>query len=118
MIEINAGPFGNYVVKRSTPANVAASQTDSSIVAAVTNKAIRVLAAHAVAGGTQTNLTFNTKPAGAGTPISPLLANAANGGEILPWNPLGWYDTNIGEGLTVTTAAGATSGLQVLYAEV
>jgi len=96
-------------------ANVAQSQTDSSIVAAVTGKKIRVLAAVAVTGGTATNLTFNTKPSGAGTAISPLFANAANGGEVLGFNPAGWFETASGEGLTVTTGAGATTGILVTY---
>lgn len=96
-------------------ANVAASQTDSVIKAAFTGKRINVLAVYCVAGGTATNLTFNTKPAGAGTAISALLANAANGGAVLPFNPKGWFTTAAGEGLTVTTAAGSTTGIGVVY---
>lgn len=98
-------------------ANIAASTTDGNVVTAVTNKKIIVLAAVVVAGGTATNITFNTKPAGAGSAISPLFANAANGGEILPWNPGGWFKTSESEGLTVTTGTGATTGILVTYAE-
>lgn len=98
--------------------NVAASQTDSSVIAAVASKKLRILAAVAVAGGTATNLTFNSKGAGAGTAISPLLANGVNGGEILPPNPYGWFETNSGEALTVTTGAGASTGILVVYVEV
>lgn len=96
-------------------ANVAASQTDSVIVAAVAGKKIRVLAWGAVAGATATNLTFNSKPAGAGVAISQLFANGANGGEVYNFNPLGWFETVAGEGLTVTTGAGATTGINVSY---
>lgn len=99
-------------------ANVAAGQTDSSIVTAVTSKKIRVVAVFCVAGGTATNLTFNSKPAGAGAAISPLLANGANGGEVLPFCPVGWFETVAGEGLTVTTGAGSTTGIGVVYVEV
>jgi len=99
------------------PVNVAASQTDSSVVAAVAGKKIVVLQAFCVAGGTATNLTFNTKGSGAGTAISPLIPNAANGGEILPYSKIGWFETNKGEALTVTTGAGATTGLMVAYIE-
>lgn len=99
-------------------ANVDASSTDGEIVAAVTGKAIRVLAFIAVAGDTATTLTFNTKPSGAGSAISALFANAANGGEVLSYNDAGWFETNSGEGLTVTTGAGSTTGIQVVYAEV
>lgn len=96
-------------------ANVAASQTDSSVVSAKAGNRIRVIAAYAVAGGTATNLTFNTKPAGAGSAISALFANAANGGFVLPRNESGWFETSVGEGLTVTTGAGATTGIGVVY---
>lgn len=96
-------------------ANVAASQTDSVIVASPGAVKIRVLAVYAVTGGTATNLTFNTKPAGAGSAISPLFANAANSGEVLPFSPIGWFETNTSEGLTVTTGAGSTTGIGVVY---
>lgn len=115
----------NAVFRSNTPgyavkdlhafANVAQSQTDSSIVAAVSGKVIRVVAATAVAGGTATNLTFNSKGSGAGTAISPLYANGINGGEVLPFNPSGWFETTSGEALTVTTGAGSTTGILVTY---
>lgn len=96
-------------------ANVNASQTDSQIVAAVANKKIRVLSMVSQCGGTATNLTFNSKPGGAGTAISPTFQNGANGGEVLPFSPIGHFDTNTGEGLTVTTGAGSTTGISVKY---
>lgn len=99
-------------------ANIAASTTDGAIVTAVTAKIIRVLALSCVAAATATNITFNTKPAGAGSAISCLYANAANGGEVLPFNPVGWFQTSSGEGLTATTGAGSTTGLTVTYVEV
>ena len=100
----------------SAKVNVAASQTDSAVVAAKTGFKIRVVALYAVAGGTATDLTFNTKPVGAGTAISALLANAANGGLVLGVNEHGWFETNSGEGLSVTTGAGSTTGIGVVYA--
>ncbi len=96
-------------------ANVAASQTDSSIVTATAAKVIRVLQVAFVAGATATNITFNTKPTGAGSAISPLFADAGNGGVVLPYSPVGWFETGSGEGLTVTTGAGATTGILVTY---
>lgn len=98
-------------------ANVAASQTDAPIVAAVASKRIAVLSAVALCGDSATALTFNTKPVGAGTGISPLLYNDAAGGEVLPYNPSIWMQTNIGEGLTVTTGSGASTGIIVTYVE-
>lgn len=96
-------------------ANVSAGQTDSSLVAAVTGKKIRVLSVVCVAGATATNITFNTKPGGSGVAISMLFANGINSGFCLPFSPVGWFDTGVGEGLTVTTGAGAATGVQVVY---
>ena len=98
--------------------NVAAAQTDNAFVAAVAGKKIRVHALAALAGATATTLTFNTKPSGSGVAISPLFANAINGGEVLQYSPVGWFETNAGEGLTITTGAGATTGVLVVYSEV
>jgi hypothetical protein len=98
--------------------NPAASGTDTALITAVSGKKLRVLAVAVLAGGTATTLTFNSKSGGAGTAISPALANAANGGEILPYNPAGWFETNTGEGLTTTTGAGSATGVLVRYVEV
>lgn len=91
--------------------NVAASATASSVVAAVPGKVIRVLGVVFVAGGTATNATFNSASAA----ISCLFANAANGGAVLPYAEQGWFQTVPGEALTVTTGAGATTGIQIIY---
>jgi hypothetical protein len=97
-------------------ANIATGTTDGAIVTGIANRRIRVLAVAMVAGATATSTTFNTKPAGAGVAISPLFANAANGGAVLPYNDRGWFTTNAGEGLTATTtAAGSTTGILVTY---
>lgn len=104
--------------------NVAASQTDSVVVAAVTGKIV-VYAMFCMAGGTATTLTFNTKGAGAGVAISPLFSNGANGGAVLSSlgsdtadlaSDGGWFETSVSEGLTVTTGAGSATGIIVLYA--
>lgn len=99
-------------------ANVAASSTDSSIVAAVASKKIRVLAFRLHGGGTATNVTFNSKPAGAGTAISELFALGANGGHSPGYCPVGHFETVSAEGLTVTTGTGSTMGIGVVYIEV
>lgn len=98
--------------------NVAGAQTDSSLVAAVSSKSIRVLAAAIVCAATATNITFNSKASGSGVAISAAFANAANGGEVLPFSPIGWFQTVSGEALTVTTGSGSSTGVQVVYVEV
>lgn len=99
-------------------ANITASSTDSNIVTAVGGKIIRVLSFRIHTAGTATNVTFNSKPAGAGTAISELFACGANGGRSEGFNPIGHFQTTSGEGLTVTTGAGSTTGIGVTYVEV
>lgn len=106
---------GNPIAISRAFANVTASQTDSSIVAAVASKKIRVISYRLHAGGTATDVTFNTKPAGAGTAITEKFALAANGGREGSLNIYGHFETSSGEGLTVTTGAGATTGIGVVY---
>lgn len=102
-------------LKGSAFANVAASQTDSVLVAGVAGRCIRVKALAFVAGGTGTNATFNSKGSGAGTACSPLFANAANGGAVLGNNSEGWFETERGEALTLTTGPGSATGVIVKY---
>lgn len=109
---------GAEIPVQSTFANVAQSQTDSALVPAVAGKRIVVLALAFVAGDTATTATFNSKPAGAGAACAMTFANAANGGAVLPHNPHGWFMTKNGEGLSLTTGAGSTTGVQIVYAYV
>ena len=99
-------------------ANIAASTTDGAIISAVTGKKIRVLAIVFMSAATATTVTFNTKPGGSGTAISCAFATAANGGACISFCPVGWFETNSGEGLTATTGSGSTVGIQVVYVEV
>jgi hypothetical protein len=102
--------------RQNAYASVAVSQTDSSLVAAVAGRKIRVLAFLINHGDTTAStVTFNSKPAGAGTAIFPALKYAANGGANPPLLDSGWFETAVGEGLTVTTGAGSTTGIAVVY---
>lgn len=99
-------------------AGVAASQTDSSVVAAVSGRRINVLAVAYVGGTSAAAVTFNSKGAGAGTAISPSTIVAASTPFVLPFNPKGWFTTNAGEALTVTTGASVTATAIVVVYEV
>lgn len=98
--------------------NIAAGSTDSSLVSAVAGKRIRVISFRMHAGATATNVTFNSKGSGAGTAISELFACAANGGRAEGFNPVGHCQTNVGEALTITTGAGSTVGVGIVYVEI
>lgn len=99
-------------------ANVAAATTDGSLIGSVAGKKIRVLSFRLHAGATATNVTFNSKPAGAGVAISELFALGANGGRAEPFSPLGHFETAAAEGLTVTTGSGSSVGIGGTYVEV
>lgn len=109
---------GNTARALDTFANIAASQTDAALVAGVAGKKIVVLGLVMVTGDTATTVTFNSKPsASAGSAISMTFANAANGGAVLPYQPAaGYCMTKPGEGLSCTTGAGSTTGIQLQYA--
>lgn len=100
-------------------ANIAASQTDSVIVAAIGGRKIRVLSFRVMAGGTATNFTFNTKSVttAAGVAITEQFQCGANGGQIGPYSSTGHFETKDGEGLTGTTGAGSTVGVGVVYVD-
>lgn len=100
-------------------ANVAASQTDSSLVAAVASTRIKVIALSILAGTTATSCTVGTKlGTAATTAISPAFVTGGAGSAlVLPPLAEGWMQTGAGEALVVTTGAGTASGIHVVYEE-
>lgn len=98
-----------------TFANVTASQTDQVVITGSPNRIILVKGVASECGTTATTIVFNTKPAGAGTAISMTFQNPANGGFVLPSTEAGWFQTNPGDSLSVTTGSGSTTGVQVVY---
>lgn len=103
---------GHLTIKRM-PISVNASQSNSTLIAAVPTKKIRVIAISMTAGATATTVTLQSNA----TAIGPATALAINGGICYPPNPLGWFETVAGEALKVTTGAGSTTGYQILYVE-
>jgi hypothetical protein len=106
----------SYTVQRAFT-NVAASSTDGAFVTAVASQSVRVLGAVISAVGAATVVTFNSKPSGAGTAISATFTVpvSTSGWVTLPYVRDGWFQSNSGEGLTVTTGSGSTLGIQIIY---
>ncbi len=102
------------LVPKFVSLTVTASQTDSSVIAAVTSKKIRVLSMVHHCAGTGTTLLLES---GTATRIHKA-SNGANGGEVLPFNPVGWFETASGSALTATTGAGSDTELTITYVEV
>ena len=96
--------------------SIAASQTDSVLVAAIPGRRIRVCAFIINHGDTTpSSVLFNSKGAGAGTAIFATLKYGANGGTTSPEVRPGWFQTNVGEALTVNTGVGSATGVGVLW---
>lgn len=67
-----------------------ASSGDNTILAAVASKKIRVLSLYLVASAA---VTVRFESGAGGTALSGQLQLTANGGFVLPYNPLGWFET-------------------------
>lgn len=97
-------------------ATISTGTTDGEVIAAVSGKAIRVLAFHLTCAATATSATFTTKPEGAGTAISPVYTLGANGQLPSGECPSGWFETAKSEGLSLTTSgSGSNIGVLVIY---
>ena len=100
--------------------NVVAPTTDSNLVSAITNRVIRVFGLALDCGATPTLVTFNSKGASSGVAISASFNLGAYGTLVLP-QPANistrtvWFQTASSESFTVTTGAGSTVGVQLIY---
>ena len=75
----------------------------------------RVLTLFMLGGGTAPTVTLKSNT----TAISPTLANAANGGAVLPPNLWGWFQTlAMNDALNVTVSSSSTVGIIVNYIEI
>jgi hypothetical protein len=94
---------------------VASSSGATTIVAAVTSKKIRVVALKLIA-----NAAVNAKWQSHVTPTDKtgLSYLAANGGEVLPYNPVGWFETVSGEALDINLSGAVAVGGHLTYIEV
>lgn len=93
----------------------ASTNATTELLAAVADKAFRVLSVAFIGGGTAPTVTFKS----ASTAISPAFTLAANGGAVLPPNVWGWFQTNaINEALNVTVSSSSDVGVIINFIEV
>ena len=96
-----------------TPKRVAisgASSGNNTLVAAVSDASIRVLAMHLVADAAVT-VTIKS----ASTSLSGAMSFAANGGEVLPHSPIGWYEGAKNEALIMTLGGAVQVSGSLVY---
>ncbi len=92
------------------------STVDAVVVAAVTSKKIRVVAMAAQCGATATTLTLESDEA-TDVRIHKIPAGG-NGGQVLPFNSVGWFETAVGSALLGNTGTGSDFELTLTYVEV
>lgn len=98
-------------------ANIAASSSgDTNLVADVTSKKIRVLALSLMGNGA-VNAAFQDRATT--TQRGGMVYMAAAGqGKVLPFNPVGWFETASGVGLDINLSASVAVGGELVYEEV
>jgi hypothetical protein len=90
--------------------------TGSTTPAAITGFRVLVLGVVVVQGTAAGTITFNSKGGGGGTAITAAFSPGASTTMSLPYNPAGWFQTNSGEALTVTTGTTTTAAaIHVVY---
>ena len=82
----------------------------SEIVSAISTRTIRVVSLHAIAAG-----PVNVKWQSAANDLTGLAYFAANGGYVLPFNAIGWFQTNASEALNISLSAATGVGGSLAY---
>jgi hypothetical protein len=93
----------------------AATSGDNTLVAAVNPKKIRVLAAFLVAAGT---VTARFESGASGTALSGQMNLTANTGFVLPFNPVGWFESASNTLLNLELSAAVSVDGSLVYVEV
>lgn len=93
----------------------ATTNGDNTIVAAVSGKKIRVYA-YAFIADASVGVAF--EDGAGGTELSGQMSFLANDGIIMPFNPVGWFETTAGNLLNMETDAAANIRGHIVYAEV
>lgn len=97
-------------------ATIAASTSgNNTIVAAVTSKKIRVVAAQLTSNGT---VNAKWQSGAGGTDVTGLAYLVANTGYVLPYNPVGWFETASNTLLNLNLSGAVAVGGSITYIEV
>lgn len=93
----------------------ASSSGNNTVIAAVNPKKIRVLAVQLVANGA---VNAKWQSGASGTDLTGLAYLAANGGYVLPYNPVGWFETASNTLLNLNLSGAVAVGGSITYVEV
>lgn len=107
-VAIVSGEIGDALF---APIDVSASGT---VVTAVANKIIRVIALQLIASNT-VNVKWQTSTGS--VDITGFAYLVANSGYVLPFNPAGWFETVVGDALDINLSVGVAVGGSMTYVE-
>jgi hypothetical protein len=93
----------------------AATSGDNTLVAAVASNKIRVLAAFLVSAGT---VTARFESGAGGTALSGQMNLVANSGFVLPFSPVGWFETGVNTLLNLELSGAVSVDGSIVYIEV
>lgn len=93
----------------------AAASGATTLIAAVTSKKIRVIALYLTSNGA-VNVKFQSHVTP--TDLTGLGYEVANTGFVLPYNPVGWFQSIAGEALDINLSASVAVGGSLVYVEV
>jgi hypothetical protein len=94
----------------------AATGGDNTLVAAVASKKVRVVSLYLCASGGANTIRFES--GASGTAKSGQMSIAANGTLVLPYNPLGWFETGTNTLLNLELSAATSVDGGLTYVEV
>lgn len=94
----------------------AASSGDNTVVAALAENRIRVLAVFLIMTGTAITIRFES--GAGGTALTGQMTPSQGGGFVLPYNPVGWFQTAVGELLNLELGGAQSVDGCIVYEEV
>lgn len=107
----------NYAVQRIKRAIIDnATSGDNTLVAAVTGKRIRVLSLFVIMTGTAVTIRFES--GAGGTALTGQMQPTQGGGFVLPFNPVGWFETAAGALLNLELSGAQSVDGCLVYVEV
>lgn len=100
-------------------ANIACHASgDNDLIAAVASKKLRVLSIFCMVGTATNVYLHDDTPTNLVGNSTDKLILAANGGFVLPFNPLGWFETGSGKKLVANLSAANAFAGTIVYVEV
>jgi|GEM_PF-2004239 len=114
-LESNSLRAGGTALTPKFVAIAASSSGNNTVLAAVNPKKIRVLAVQLVANGA---VNAKWQSGASGTDLTGLAYLAANGGYVLPFNPVGWFETASNTLLNLNLSGAVAVGGSITYVEV